>query len=256
MDDAEKRLENLQLELVHLLDWIKTHRKKVLVIFEGRDASGKGGMIKRVSERLNPRFCKVVALDKPTEQERSQWYFQRYIQNLPKEGELVLFDRSWYNRAGVERVMSYCSDTEYYNFLETCPDFEKMLISSGIILVKYWLSISQQEQLKRFKKRASDPLKQWKLSKTDIRSIDLWQKYSDAVQVMLERTHTDMSPWHVIDGNNKEQARINLIQNLLSQFPYQQRASDFDLDDINFGQYTSDLDIAPFEKAALSKSEL
>lgn len=216
-----KELLRLQGELVKLQDWVLEKKLKVLVIFEGRDSAGKGGAIKRIMQRLNPRVCRTVALPAPNERERTQWYFQRYITHLPAGGEIVLFDRSWYNRAGVEKVMGFCNDEQYEQFFEDVPEFENMLIRSGIILVKYWFSITDDEQHLRFMMRISDPLKQWKLSPMDLQSRARWEIYTKAKEHMLEKTHTKNSPWWIIDGNDKKKARINCIAHLLSQIPYQ-----------------------------------
>ena len=217
-----KELLRLQGELVKLQDWVVEKKLKVLVIFEGRDSAGKGGAIKRIMQRLNPRVCRTVALPAPNERERTQWYFQRYITHLPAGGEIVLFDRSWYNRAGVEKVMGFCTDDQYEQFFEDVPEFENMLIRSGIILVKYWFSITDDEQHLRFMMRINDPLKQWKLSPMDLQSRARWEMYTKAKEHMLEKTHTKSSPWWIIDGNDKKKARINCIAHLLTQIPYQE----------------------------------
>lgn len=217
-----KELFRLQGELVKLQDWVVDQKLKVVVLFEGRDAAGKGGAIKRITQRLNPRVCRVAALSAPSERERTQWYFQRYISHLPAGGEIVLFDRSWYNRAGVERVMGFCSDDEYEEFFRTVPEFEKMLIRSGIILIKYWFSISDDEQNLRFMMRINDPLKQWKLSPMDLESRRRWEAYTKAKEKMLEHTHLPESPWWIVDGNDKKKARLNCIHHLLTQIPYQE----------------------------------
>ena len=217
-----KELLRLQGELVKLQDWVVEKKLKVLVIFEGRDSAGKGGAIKRIMQRLNPRVCRTVALPAPNERERTQWYFQRYINHLPAGGEIVLFDRSWYNRAGVEKVMGFCSDDQYEQFFEDVPEFENMIIRSGIILVKYWFSITDDEQHLRFMMRINDPLKQWKLSPMDLQSRARWEIYTKAKEHMLEKTHTKTSPWWIIDGNDKKKARINCISHFLSQIPYQE----------------------------------
>jgi len=217
-----KELLRLQGELVKLQDWVVEKKLKVLVIFEGRDSAGKGGAIKRIMQRLNPRVCRTVALPAPNERERTQWYFQRYITHLPAGGEIVLFDRSWYNRAGVEKVMGFCSDDQYEQFFEDVPEFENMIIRSGIILVKYWFSITDDEQHLRFMMRINDPLKQWKLSPMDLQSRARWEMYTKAKEYMLEKTHTKTSPWWIIDGNDKKKARINCIAHLLTQIPYQE----------------------------------
>lgn len=215
-----KILKKLQVELVKLQYWIKEKGLKVVVIFEGRDAAGKGGVIKAITERLNPRIVRVVALGVPTERERTQWYFQRYVAHLPAAGEMVLFDRSWYNRAGVERVMGFCTEEEYREFLRSCPEFERMLVRSGIILIKYWFSISDEEQERRFQERAKDPLKRWKLSPMDLKSRDLWVEYSKAKDEMFAYTDTKQCPWYVVNADNKRRARLNCIAHLLSMIPY------------------------------------
>lgn len=215
-----KELFRLQRELVQLQDWVQAHKLKVVVLFEGRDAAGKGGAIKRITQRLNPRICRVAALPAPSERERTQWYFQRYVSHLPAGGEMVLFDRSWYNRAGVEKVMGFCSDEEYEEFFRTVPEFEKMLVRSGIILVKYWFSITDDEQHMRFLMRIRDPLKQWKLSPMDLESRRRWEQYTHAKEVMLERTHIPEAPWWIVEGVDKKSARLNCIAHLLSQVPY------------------------------------
>lgn len=218
----EKELERLQIELVKLQEWIKEKKLKVVVIFEGRDAAGKGGTIKRITQSLNPRICKVVALGTPTDRDKSQWYFQRYVPHLPAGGEMVLFDRSWYNRAGVEKVMGFCTNDEYWEFLRSCPNFERMLIRSGIILIKYWFSVSEDEQEKRFRSRMSDPTKRWKLSPMDIESMSRFTDYSKAKDEMFAYTDTKISPWYMVDADNKKKARLNCINHLLSQIPYQE----------------------------------
>ena len=216
----DKKLQELQIELVKLQDWVIDKGKKVAIIFEGRDAAGKGGTIKRITENLNPRFCKIVALAAPTEREKSQWYFQRYTTHLPAAGEIVIFDRSWYNRAGVERVMGFCSDKQYVNFLQTCPEFERLIISSGIQLIKYWFSVSAKEQMSRFNARANDPTKGWKLSPMDLESVNRWDEYSKAKDNMFEHTYTQFSPWYVVESDNKKKARINCINHILNQIKY------------------------------------
>ena len=216
-----KELLGLQCELIKLQDWVQRQKLKLVVLFEGRDAAGKGGVIKRVTQRLNPRVCKVVALPAPTERERSQWYFQRYVLHLPAAGEIVLFDRSWYNRAGVERVMGFCSEAECEEFFRTVPEFERMLVRSGIILVKYWFSITDEEQNLRFLMRKHDPLKQWKLSPMDLESRRRWERYTRAKEEMLERTHIPEARWWVVEGVDKKRARLNCIKHLLGQVPYQ-----------------------------------
>jgi len=215
-----RELLRLQGELVKLQDWVVSQRLKVVVLFEGRDAAGKGGVIKRVTQRLNPRICRTVALSAPTDRERSQWYFQRYVAHLPAGGEIVLFDRSWYNRAGVERVMGFCSEADVEEFFRTVPEFERMLVRSGIVLVKYWFSISDEEQNERFLMRIHDPLKQWKLSPMDLESRRRWEQYTKAKEEMLLRTHIPEAPWWVVEGNDKKKARLNCIHHLLQQIPY------------------------------------
>jgi polyphosphate kinase 2 len=215
-----KELARLQIELVKLQEWIKHEGLKVVVIFEGRDAAGKGGVIKRITESLNPRICRVVALGTPTEREKTQWYFQRYIPHLPAAGEMVLFDRSWYNRAGVERVMGFCSNEEYYEFLRTCPEFERMLVRSGIILIKYWFSVSDEEQERRFQARIHDATKRWKLSPMDLESRRRWIEYSKAKDEMFAHTDIKQAPWFVVGADVKKRARLNCIRHLLSLIPY------------------------------------
>jgi polyphosphate kinase 2 len=217
----ESELRKLQIELVKLQEWIKQEGLKVVVIFEGRDAAGKGGTIKRIIQTLNPRICKVVALGTPTEREKTQWYFQRYVPHLPAAGEMVLFDRSWYNRAGVEKVMGFCSEEEYWEFLRSCPNFERMLIRSGIILIKYWFSVSVEEQERRFQARINDPTKRWKLSPMDLKSRELWVEYSKAKDEMFAYTDTKNSPWWVVPSDDKKRARLNCIHHLLSMIPYE-----------------------------------
>ncbi|MEM9267096.1 MAG: polyphosphate kinase 2 [Cyanobacteria bacterium P01_F01_bin.13] len=218
----EAELERLQLELVKMQEWVKHAGLKVVVIFEGRDAAGKGGVIKRITDCLNPRGCRIVALGKPTERERTQWYFQRYVSELPAAGEIVLFDRSWYNRAGVERVMGFCSHTEYTEFMRTCPEFEHMLQRSGIVLIKYWFSVSDKEQEKRFQDRIDDPTKRWKLSPMDLEARARWVEYSKAKDDMFAMTDTTNSPWYVVDSDDKKRARLNCISHLLSLIPYKE----------------------------------
>ncbi len=217
-----KELFRLQGELVKLQDWVQHSREKVVILFEGRDAAGKGGVIKRITQRLNPRVARVAALPAPNDRERTQWYFQRYVAHLPAAGEMVLFDRSWYNRAGVERVMGFCSDDEYEEFFRTVPEFEKMLVRSGIRLVKYWFSITDEEQHLRFLGRIHDPLKQWKLSPMDLESRVRWEAYTKAKETMLERTHIPEAPWWVVQAVDKKKARLNCIAHLLAQMPYQE----------------------------------
>jgi len=216
-------LHRLQIELVKLQSWIVHQKLKVVVIFEGRDAAGKGGCIKRIAENLNPRVCRIAALPAPTERERSQWYFQRYVQHLPAGGEIVLFDRSWYNRAGVERVMGYCDNDEYEEFLRSVPEFERMLIRSGIILIKYWFSVSDEEQEKRFQDRIIHPTKHWKLSPMDLESRARWVEYSKAKDNMFRFTDTKQSPWFVVNSDDKKRARLNTISHLLKQIDYEDR---------------------------------
>src|SRR5215471_13212943 len=219
-----KELFRLQGELVKLQDWVVDHKLKVVVVFEGRDAAGKGGVIKRIVQRLNPRVCRVVALPAPSERERTQWYFQRYVPHLPAGGEIVLFDRSWYNRAGVERVMGFCTEAEVEEFFRTVPEFEKMLVRSGIVLVKYWFSITDEEQHLRFLMRIQDPLKQWKLSPMDLESRARWEQYTKAKEAMLERTHTEYAPWWIVEADDKKRARLNCIHHLLERIPYREIA--------------------------------
>ena len=216
-----RELRKLQIELVKLQEWVKAKGLKVVVIFEGRDAAGKGGTIKRITESLNPRIARVVALPAPTEREKTQWYFQRYVTHLPAEGEIVLFDRSWYNRAGVERVMGFCTDEEYREFLRSCPEFERMLVRSGIILIKYWFSVSDEEQEHRFQARIDDPTKRWKLSPMDMESRARWVEYSRAKDEMFKYTDIKQAPGWVVNSDDKKRARLNCISHLLSQIPYE-----------------------------------
>ena len=216
----EKKIAGLHKELVKMQEWVIQEGKKIVIIFEGRDAAGKGGTIKRVTEHLNPRHCRVVALAAPTEKEKTQWYFQRYVAHLPAAGEIVILDRSWYNRSGVEKVMGFCTDKEYINFLQTCPEFERMIISSGIQLIKYWFSVSAEEQIKRFQGRIDDPTKGWKLSPMDLESVNRWDEYSEAKDNMLEHTDTEASPWYLVESDNKKKARVNCITHLLSLIQY------------------------------------
>jgi polyphosphate kinase 2 len=216
-----EELARLQLELVKLQEWVRVQGLRVVVIFEGRDAAGKGGVIKRIVECLNPRICRVVALGVPSERERTQWYFQRYIAHLPAAGELVLFDRSWYNRAGVEHVMGFCTDTDYREFLRSVPQFEHLLVRSGIILLKYWFSVSDEEQERRFQERMRNPIKRWKLSPMDLESRKHWVEYSMAKDRMLAKTDTKSAPWFVVDADNKKTARLNCIAHILKSVPYQ-----------------------------------
>jgi polyphosphate kinase len=218
--EYEKKLLKLAVELVKLQEWVKANKLRVVVIFEGRDAAGKGGVIKTIAGCLNPRICRIVALGIPTEKEKSQWYFQRYVSELPSGGEIVLFDRSWYNRAGVEKVMGYCTSEEYEEFLRSCPEFERMLIRSGIILIKYWFSISDSEQEIRFQDRIKDPSKRWKISQMDIESRDKWVEYSMAKDKMFSYTDTKQSPWYVVPADDKRRARLNCIDHFLSLIPY------------------------------------
>jgi len=220
-EEYEKLLLKLEIELVKLQEWVKIQKLKVVVIFEGRDAAGKGGVIKTISGCLNPRICRIVALGIPTEKEKSQWYFQRYVSQLPSGGEIVIFDRSWYNRAGVEKVMGYCTDEEYEEFLRSCPEFERMLIRSGIILIKYWFSVSDSEQEKRFQNRIKDPTKRWKISPMDIESREKWVEYSMAKDKMFSYTDTKQSPWYVVHANDKSRARLNCIDHLLTLIKYE-----------------------------------
>jgi polyphosphate kinase 2 len=216
----EDELARLQLELVKLQHWIKESGDRVVLVFEGRDAAGKGGTIKRIVEPLNPRGARVVALGTPSDRERTQWYFQRYVAHLPTAGELVVFDRSWYNRAGVERVMGFCTDDEYWEFLRSCPDFERMLVRDGIRLRKYWFSVSDAEQERRFRDRATDPRRRWKLSPMDLESRDRWDDFSRAKDEMLRFTHTPEAPWYTVESDDKRRARLNCIAHLLGTIPY------------------------------------
>ena len=216
-----KELARLQIELVKLQEWIRSRNLKVVVLFEGRDAAGKGGTIKRITQYLNPRICRIVALATPTEREKTQWYFQRYVQHLPSGGEMVLFDRSWYNRAGVERVMGFCTDDEYEEFMRSCPEFERMLVRSGIKVIKYWFSVSDEEQERRFQDRLANPTKRWKLSPMDLESRRRWVEYSRAKDVMFMHTDIKQAPWHVVEADVKKRARLNCINHLLSLVPYE-----------------------------------
>ncbi len=218
----EKELARLQIELVKLQEWIRTNGLKVVVLFEGRDAAGKGGVIKRISERVSPRVVRVVALPAPTEREKTQWYFQRYVAHLPAAGEMVLFDRSWYNRAGVERVMGFATNEEYEEFLRSCPYFERMLVRSGIILIKYWFSVGDEEQERRFRARIKDPTKRWKLSPMDLESRARWVEYSKAKDEMFHYTDIKQAPWYVVNADDKKRARLNCISHLLSMIPYEE----------------------------------
>jgi polyphosphate kinase len=221
-----KELFRLQGELVKLQDWVLHNKLKVIVIFEGRDSAGKGGVIKRITQRLNPRICRVAALPAPNERERTQWYFQRYVTHLPAGGEIVLFDRSWYNRAGVEKVMGFCTESQLEEFFHSVPEFERMLVRSGIVLLKYWFSITDDEQQFRFMMRIHDPLKQWKLSPMDVEARSRWEQYTKAKEAMLEHTHIAEAPWHVVNAVDKKKARLNCISHLLEQIPYQEVARD------------------------------
>lgn len=221
-DIYEHELAKLHVELVKLQEWIKYKGLRVVVLFEGRDAAGKGGAIKRITESLNPRICRVVALGIPTEKEKTQWYFQRYVSHLPAAGEMILFDRSWYNRAGVERVMGFCSEAEYWDFLRSCPNFESMLIRSGLILIKYWFSVNDKEQERRFKQRIGDPTRRWKISPMDVESRTKWVEYSKAKDDMFAYTDTKQSPWYVVEADDKRRARLNCISHLLSLIPYEE----------------------------------
>ncbi len=217
-----RELFRLQGELVKLQDWVQHQKLKVVVIFEGRDSAGKGGVIKRITQRLNPRVCRVAALPAPSERERTQWYFQRYVSHLPAGGEIVLFDRSWYNRAGVERVMGFCTPEQCEEFFHSVPEFERMLVRSGIVVIKYWFSITDEEQQFRFMMRIHDPLKQWKLSPMDVESRSRWEQYTKAKEAMLERTHIAEAPWWIVEAVDKKRARLNCIAHLLGQIPYQE----------------------------------
>src|SRR6056297_908613 len=230
----KKELKRLRVELARMQRWVIDRGRRIVVVFEGRDAAGKGGTIKRIVKPLNNRFCRVVALDKPTERERTQWYFQRYAAHLPAAGEMVLFDRSWYNRAGVERVMGFCTDDEYWEFLRSCPRFEEMLIQSGIILIKYWFSVSDEEQDKRFRSRINDPLRRWKFSPMDMESRTRWVEYSRAKDEMFSYTDTKISPWYVVNADDKRKARLNCMSHLLSKIPYDEiKHKKIDLPPIN-----------------------
>ena len=225
-DVYEAELARLQVELVKLQEWVKHKGLKVVVLFEGRDAAGKGGVIKRITQSLNPRACRVVALATPTEREKTQWYFQRYVPHLPAAGEMVLFDRSWYNRAGVERVMGFCTDDEYSEFMRSCPEFERMLMRSGIILLKYWFSVSDDEQERRFGGRITNPTKRWKLSPMDLESRKRWADYSRAKDEMFAHTDIKQAPWYVVEADVKKRARLNCISHLLSMIPYEDLTPD------------------------------
>ena len=219
-EEYENKLTLLQVELVKLQKWIHQRDLKVVVLFEGRDAAGKGGVIKRITQRLNPRICRVVALGTPTEKETTQWYFQRYVPHLPAAGEMVLFDRSWYNRAGVEYVMGFCTEEEHREFLRSCPEFERMLVRSGIKLIKYWFSVSDEEQERRFQNRIKDRTKRWKLSEMDLESREKWVEYSKAKDIMFAHTDIKQAPWYVVNADNKKRARLNCISHLLSRISY------------------------------------
>lgn len=251
-DFYEHELIHLQNELVKLQEWVKKEELKVVVIFEGRDAAGKGGVIKRITERLNPRVARIVALGVPTEKEKSQWYFQRYVPHLPAGGEIVLFDRSWYNRTGVEKVMGFCTEPQYEEFLRTCPEFEKMLIRSGIILIKYWFSVSDDEQEKRFKERIDSPIKRWKFSEMDLESRSKWVEYSKAKDNMFAYTDTKLSPWYVVKADDKKKARLNCISHLLSKVPYKEiKYKEIDLPPISKEGYVR----PPFEEQTFVPDE-
>jgi polyphosphate kinase len=221
-----RALRRLQIELVKLQEWVKHEGLRVVVIFEGRDAAGKGGAIKRITEGMSPRIARVVALPAPTEREKTQWYFQRYVAHLPAAGEMVLMDRSWYNRAGVERVMNFCSEEEYQEFLRACPEFERMLVRSGIIVIKYWFSVSDDEQERRFRQRIEDPTRRWKLSPMDLQSRTRWVEYSKAKDESFRYTDIKQAPWYVVNSNDKKRARLNVITHLLSLIPYQDLTPD------------------------------
>jgi polyphosphate kinase 2 len=222
----DRELEKLQRELVLMQEWVKAERRKVCVIFEGRDAAGKGGVIKRITERTNPRVVRVVALGTPTDREKGEWYFQRYVPHLPGPGEIVLFDRSWYNRAGVERVMGFCTEAEYQEFMRSCPEFERSLVRSGILLIKYWFSVSDEEQERRFSERAKDPMKRWKLSPMDLKAREKWADYSRAKDDMFAHTDIKQAPWYVVNADSKRSARLNCISHLLSVVPYEDLTPD------------------------------
>ncbi|MFO0589407.1 MAG: polyphosphate kinase 2 [Polyangiaceae bacterium] len=219
--EYEKELKRLQVELIKLQYWVKHKGLRVVLIFEGRDAAGKGGMIKRITEGLNPRGCRVVALGTPSDRERTQWYFQRYVAHLPSAGEIVIFDRSWYNRAGVEHVMGFCTNEEYREFMRACPEFEGMLVRSGIVLLKYWFSVSDEEQERRFRARLKDPMKRWKLSPMDVQSRDKWVEYSKAKDQMLLHTNIPEAPWFTVESDDKERARLNCMRHILVKVPYE-----------------------------------
>ncbi|MET1414643.1 polyphosphate kinase 2 [Roseibium sp. HPY-6] len=229
-DQYEARKQELQIELLKVQNWVKDSGQRIVVIFEGRDAAGKGGTIKRFMEHLNPRGARVVALEKPSEAEKGQWYFQRYVRHLPTKGEIVLFDRSWYNRAGVEKVMGFCSPAEYMEFMRQVPEFERMLVRSGIRLFKFWFSVSREEQLRRFQARNTDPLKHWKLSPIDVQSLDMWDDYSEAKENMFFYTHTADAPWTVVRSDDKKRARLNCMRNFIRSLPYPGADVQLDLD--------------------------
>jgi polyphosphate kinase 2 len=218
--DYDKDLARLQVELVKMQYWVKHTGNRIVILFEGRDAAGKGGTIKRITEPLNPRGCRVVALGTPSDREKTEWYFQRYVAHLPAAGEIVCFDRSWYNRAGVEHVMGFCTDEQYKEFLQTCPEFERMLVRSGIILLKYWFSVSDEEQERRFQSRMTDPARRWKLSPMDLESRDRWVEYSQAKDKMFAHTNIPEAPWFTVEANDKKRARLNCISHFLSKIPY------------------------------------
>lgn len=242
----EKKLRELQIELIQLQRWVIDQGLKVVVIFEGRDAAGKGGTIQRIMQSLNPRYCRVAALPTPTEKEKTQWYFQRYTAHLPSAGEMVMFDRSWYNRAGVERVMGFCTEDEYWEFLKSVTEYENMLIRSGIILIKYWFSVSDETQEKRFKDRINDPTKRWKLSDMDLEARRRWYDYSEAKDIMFKYTDTISSPWYVVESNIKKNARINCISHLLSKIEYKElKSKKIELPD---KQKKDDYERTPFEE--------
>jgi polyphosphate kinase len=216
----EKELARLQVELVKMQYWVKHTNTRIVILFEGRDAAGKGGTIKRITEPLNPRGCRVVALGTPSDREKTEWYFQRYVPHLPAGGEIVCFDRSWYNRAGVEHVMGFCTDAQYQEFMQTCPEFERMLVRSGIILIKYWFSVSDDEQERRFQSRTTDPARRWKLSPMDLESRDRWVEYSQAKDTMFTHTNIPEAPWFTVEADDKQRARLNCISHFLSKIPY------------------------------------
>jgi polyphosphate kinase 2 len=222
----EKKLAKLQLELVKMQYWVKFSGARIVIIFEGRDAAGKGGTIKRIAEPLNPRGCRVVALGTPSDREKTEWYFQRYVPHLPAAGEIVMFDRSWYNRAGVEHVMGFCTEAQYKDFMQDCPEFERMLVRSGIILLKYWFSVSDEEQERRFQSRTTDPARRWKLSPMDLESRDKWVEYSKAKDMMFSHTNIPEAPWFTVEADDKKRARLNCLHHILSKIPYQDMTPD------------------------------